>query len=447
MLNMLARGTVLLLALTASKVPAATQTSDPAFIIGVSSHLLHRKDRSGPLANGLIRDAGIVSVRDDVNWGYVERTRNRLELPSHWLPYLEGVERYSLRSMFMLGYGNQFYGNTKPRNDLVRAAYGRYVSYMVSRLKGRTEFYEIWNEWDAEAPRDAEHAREYVRLVRDVVPRIRAADPKAKILAGSVTNAGIKGGFLQRLIENGVPNLVDGLSLHPYVHCEGPANRTPEGWIKWLGELDAGITRLAGRPVPLYLTEMSWPANRGACGISEELQAAYLARSYFLARTIPNIKGMWWYDIYNDGLNPQDREHNFGLLDYDMRPKAAYRVLKSISTIVKHYEYKGTVPTTVQNLVLLRFQRADDQVLVAWSTALDRSVSLSTTLSPGSRVRLIDTAQPTRGRFDSTTAWDCSKAPYCTASLQLGHFPKIISLGQPRSPESLSIDLAITPER
>ena len=38
------------------------------------------------------------------------------------------------------------------------------------------------------------------------------------------------------------------------------------------------LTRAAGRPVPLYLTEMAWPSHQGACGIDENLQAAYHVR-------------------------------------------------------------------------------------------------------------------------------------------------------------------------
>src|SRR5690606_24246621 len=142
--------------------------------------------------------------------------------------------------------------------------------------------------------------QDYSRLIADAAGIIRQHDPDARVLAGAVTTLGIESGFAQRLVENGVLQSAAGLSLHPYVHCRGRRRNTPEAWIAWLAEVDQQLTLTAGRPVPLYLTEMAWPAHEGACGISETLQAAYLARSYFLARTLPNIKGMWWYDFRND---------------------------------------------------------------------------------------------------------------------------------------------------
>ena len=43
--------------------------------------------------------------------------------------------------------------------------------------------------------------------------------------------------FSVRLLENGLMQSVDGLSLHPYVHCRGWRRNTPEAWIEWMSEV------------------------------------------------------------------------------------------------------------------------------------------------------------------------------------------------------------------
>lgn len=409
----------------------AQQQEDP-FVIGVCSHDLHYRD-SRSQGNQLMRDAGIESVRTDAHWAFLERSRNRFKVEPHWRTYLAGTEAQDLDSLFILGYGNSFHGDgEKPRSEPVRAAFNRYVAFVAQQFRGRIKHYEVWNEWDVENPTDPQFTEDYARLITDAAGIIRQHDPAAKVLAGAVTTKGIESGFALRLVEAGVMQSIDGLSLHPYVHCRGRGNNTPEAWIEWLAEVDMELSRAAGQPVPLYLTEMAWPAHEGACGIDESLQAAYLARSFFLARTLPNVHGYWWYDFRNDGTDRREREHNFGLLRQDYTAKPAYRVLTAISPIVHNYKFLEHASESGKDTVLLRFGNAEEQLLIAWSTDRARSISIESIGKTTGKLELIDTARPDQGRIAGGTAWECpTTTENCTASIKLDGFPKIISLGRP----------------
>ncbi|WCR44506.1 hypothetical protein OML25_00535 [Stutzerimonas stutzeri] len=408
------------------------QTVDEPFVVGVCAHELHKGDPSGR-AYAMMRDAGITSVRTDAHWAYVERQPNQLKIEPSWQRYLKETARHGLSTQFILGYGNQHHGDgEKPRSEPVRAAYNRYVDFVTENLKGQVAYYEIWNEWDVEDPRDPAFTQDYARLIADAAGIIRQRDPAATVLAGAVTSQGIESGFALRLLENGLMQSVDGLSLHPYVHCRGWRRNTPEAWIDWMAEVDKELTRAAGRPVPLYLTEMAWPSHQGACGIDESLQAAYLARAFFLARTLPNIKGMWWYDFRNDGTDKTEREHNFGLVRQDFTPKPAYPVLAAISEIVSRYAFLGRLENTANDVVMLRFARGEDELLVAWSTGKPRTVELrgnENNEGITGRVAMIDTAQPRHGRVTTGNEWRCPASDdACSTTVKLDGFPKIISL-------------------
>lgn len=408
------------------------QTVDEPFVVGVCAHELHKGDPSGR-AYAMMRDAGITSVRTDAHWAYVERQPNQLKIEPSWQRYLKETARHGLSTQFILGYGNQHHGDgEKPRSEPVRAAYNRYVDFVTENLKGQVAYYEIWNEWDVEDPRDPAFTQDYARLIADAAGIIRQRDPAATVLAGAVTSQGIESGFALRLLENGLMQSVDGLSLHPYVHCRGWRRNTPEAWIDWMAEVDKELTRAAGRPVPLYLTEMAWPSHQGACGIDESLQAAYLARAFFLARTLPNIKGMWWYDFRNDGTDKTEREHNFGLVRQDFTPKPAYPVLAAISEIVSQYAYLGRLENIANDVVMLRFARGEDELLVAWSTGKPRTVELrgnENNEGITGRVAMIDTAQPRHGRVTTGNEWRCPTSDdACSTTVKLDGFPKIISL-------------------
>lgn len=416
--------------------PVPAQQQEDPFIVGVSSHDLHL--RNGRIqGNRLLRDAGVESVRTDAHWAFIERNRDELKVEPHWHDYLVGTEAQGLDSLFILGYGNSFHGDgEKPRSEPVRAAFNRYVAFVAQQFRGRIRHYEVWNEWDVEDPTDPKFTQDYVRLITDAAGIIRQHDPAAKVLAGAVTTKGIESGFALRLVEAGVMQSLDGLSLHPYVHCRGRGENTPEAWIRWLAKVDLELSRAAGEPVPLYLTEMSWPAYQGSCGVDENLQAAYLARSFFLARTLPNVRGIWWYDFRNDGTDKREREHNFGLLRQDYSLKPAYRVLATISPIIKNYQFLGHIAESRNNTVLLRFGNAEEQLLVGWTTDKSRSVSIESAGKAIGKLALIDTADPVKG-WTTGASWKCpSSTSNCTATVELGGFPRIISLGKAKPTRS-----------
>lgn len=423
------------LALAAAMSGLASHTSaqivEEPFILGVGSHDLHLRD-SRPQGNQLLRDAGIESVRTDAHWAFLERRRDRLKVEPHWHNYLTGMEALSIDSLFILGYGNSLHGDgEKPRSEPVRAAFNRYVAFVAEQFRGRIKHYEIWNEWDVENPTDPQFTQDYARLIADAAGVIRQHDPDAKVLAGAVTTKGIESGFALRLIEAGIMQSVDGLSLHPYVHCRGHSENTPEAWIEWLAGVDLEMSRAANQSVPLYLTEMAWPAHKGTCGIDETLQAAYLARSFFLARTLSNVRGYWWYDLRNDGTDQREREHNFGLLRQDYAPKRAYSVLKVISPIIQNFQFLGQTEELDENTVLLRFGNDEQQLLVAWSTDKPRTASIASADTASAFTEMLDTAQPERGWTTSDAVWQCPEgAATCTALIELDRFPKIFSLGK-----------------
>lgn len=407
---------------------SCTATADERFIIGVATHLMN-KNGSSAKALQLLQEAGVDSVRDDAYWSIAEPKRGQLHIDPAWQAYLSKAREHNLRPLLVLGYGNPNYANyAKPRTALVRDAFGNYVNFVSGELTESVDFYEIWNEWDAQNPVDPMFARDYSTLIEDTARRLRQQKKPVMILAGAVTSQGMDLGFADRLIEAGLLNHVDGLSLHPYVHCRHEERHTPERWIAWLRWIDADLRALAARPVPLYLTEMGWPSNTGKCGVSEQTQSAYLARSFFLALTVPDIKGLWWYDLLDDGSDPGDPEQNFGLLNQDLMVKPSYLTLKAISPFLHDYRYDAEKSREADASYLLRFAKGSEQILVAWTTGKSRSITVDASSVQTGNVLLVDSGQPERGQHDTGIAWNCNDSR-CSAQVPINEFPKIIRLG------------------
>ena len=405
--------------------------AEEPFILGIGTHLMNF-DASPRKPLELAAQAGITSLKDDAFWSTAEPAPNQLRIAPSWRNYLNAAATLDLSRLTILDYSTLFHDNAKPREGKVKEGYLNYVNYVAGQLGNRVNYYEIWNEWDMEAPGDARLAADYAALVRDTVPLIRKHTvgqngTPAKVLAGSITPLGMDQGFADHLIDAGVLDLVDGLSIHPYAHCAGRGQNNPESWVNWVRQYERHIRTKAGHPVPIYLTEMAWPSHMGACGNTPATQSAYMARIMFFARTIPNIKGMWWYDLINDGPDRTDQEHNFGLLNEDLSPKPAYEVIKVISPFIKDFVYEPEASVWADNLYLLHFKKGTEHVVVAWSGGKTLEKTLVTNTAQTGPIRVIDTAQPNKGWFADEKSWTC-QAQQCAAQITLTGFPKIILL-------------------
>ncbi|WP_263261184.1 hypothetical protein [Pseudomonas sp. RIT-PI-S] len=359
------------------------------FIVGVHTRLFNLP-RPVQVPFKLMHEAGIRSVRDDAFWSTVEQQPGVLRISPDWTKYLRAQHDSGMSNVLMLGYGNRFYSSdSKPIYPTVRAGFARFVDYVARQLKGQVGFYEVYNEWDLEDSLSPAYGDAYLELVQDTSRQLRRIDPKARILGGAVTSYGIKVGFADRLLQGGLLKYADGLSLHPYVHCEKTnGGNTPESWIRWMRQVSAHLDDVAGQPVPLYLTEMAWHSTGRLhpCGVDEDTQAAFLARAYLLAKTLPAIRGMWWYDLANDGYDPAEQEHNFGLLRRDLSPKPAYEALKRIAPVLNDYHYVPgpNLPAAEgsDDLLQLEFRKGTERVLAVWTAGPPRTVTLQLPSGP-----------------------------------------------------------------
>jgi hypothetical protein len=127
-----------------------------------------------------------------------------------------------------------------------------------------------------------------------------------------------------------------------------------------------------GKPVPLQITETGWPTQIDRRGTPPEVSAAYLARLFLLARTMPFLKGVWWYDFQDDGWNASYNENNFGIVRPDLTPKPSWFAMASVGAVAARGEYLGRVETADPDVWVLRFREPGGaQTWAVWSAHPD----------------------------------------------------------------------------
>jgi polysaccharide biosynthesis protein PslG len=321
------------------------------------------------------------TFRDDVQWTRIERTPGHLEYAASFSSLdqlVTDVLKRNKKPLIVLPGGNKIYdGGGQVTSSEAVAAYARYAQFVARQLKGRVTQLEIWNEWEegGGAPKDAATKGDpvaYANLLRATYPAVKAGNPDAVVIGGAI--AGSDAQWVQKFVQAGGLQYLDAFSIHPYVHCNAavpgapshlnisslsnqaasksgvvqsaspeavlrPIGGTPEQSIALVDQLKTTLDQLSpGRTIPIYVTEIGWPTSVAKCGVPDTVAAAYLQRFMLLAAARPYVAGVWWYDLFDDGADPSNPEHRFGLVHQDHTPKAAYNALAALKPILESRE-------------------------------------------------------------------------------------------------------------
>jgi hypothetical protein len=100
-----------------------------------------------------------------------------------------------------------------------------FVRFIVGHLKGRVQYFEIWNEPNVGDSVQWIEVNDYISLVRRAVPVIREEYPEAKIVVGGTTNLREPESqeYLFTILRSDIMPLVDVVSWHP-MYGSSPAH-------------------------------------------------------------------------------------------------------------------------------------------------------------------------------------------------------------------------------
>lgn len=266
----------------------------------------------------LIRDLRVTSLRDTLSWSRVEVQQGEFALAPLEQAKLSLLESLGKDNAVPLCYGNPLYGVGELITQADRENFIRYVEWIVPRLRHTVKYFEIWNEWNGglgflsgqyAARTSAQRIASYYAVCRDVYPVIKRLAPECIVLGLVVS--WLDQDYIQASIDSGVLQYMDAVALHTY-NDAGSVVATPEHAIARLDYTQGLLTAAnGGRPVDCYLTEMGWASYSTAKHTASDV-ARYLPRFYNACEKRPWVKGVWWYNLFNNG--PGDTMFNrYGL--------------------------------------------------------------------------------------------------------------------------------------
>jgi hypothetical protein len=310
----------------------------------------------------IVQDLGVGWVRDDLNWKNVERTKGAYIVPDKTMEWIKAVHAHGIKLILILNRDNKIYDDPYDAD-----AYANFCKAMAVQLKDYADAFEILNEpanfgfrkqyggtWNGLEPDGSTGpwVGKYVTFINKAAVAIKSVNKKIKVIGlGSVAPVNFK------QLALGISPAVDGIVDHPYSYKTVPeivSFPSTEAGLKRDGIATADIKGTLTSQVDMYraqsakyngpnelwFTEAGFPTFQPLeakilnAGLTESAQAIYLQRR-FIQYLGMDINVALQYDLKNDGDNVHELEHNYGIINNNLKPKLAY------------YAYQRVVKTSI----------------------------------------------------------------------------------------------------
>jgi hypothetical protein len=330
---------VLFLAAVLASQAATPHRSLPAIgsLDGLGVNIHFTEPKPGELE--MIAAAGFRWIRMDFAWGATERKLGEYDFAAYDR-LVAALEKNGLRAVFILDYGNPLYDSgLSPHTDEGRAAFAKWTAAAVKRYAGKGYLWEMWNEPNiAQFWKPKPDVQQYIDLTRRVAAELRAARLlPAEAFIGPATST-IDLNFLEACFKAGLLEDWSAVSVHPY--RQKPPETVDEEYrsvrllIHRYAPKDKSIPVLSGE----WGYSAAWPSMGKDESAREEAQAKYLARM-FLTNIANDVPLSIWYDWRDDGDDPREGEHRFGIVRRPYREaekevfeaKPAYRAMQTLT--------------------------------------------------------------------------------------------------------------------
>jgi hypothetical protein len=189
--------------------------------------------------------------------------------------------------------------------------------------------------------------------------------------------------YLEEVVRYGGWSYFDVLSIHPYSMAGSPTYQR----LDLILESVQRFNRRAGKPKPVWITEMGWTAQNRE---EEQDQAQNLVQSYALAKAW-GVERLYWFNL-------QDFEEKWGLTRGDGSRKLAFAAYRTTAQHLNGARFRGYLKAAPDwRRFYLVFQKQKQPFLVLWrETVSDKGEFLPLPSRPSEIVDAYGRTQPLR---------------------------------------------------
>jgi hypothetical protein len=343
----------LMLGVTAGSAAAAGQ------VAGIQTHLLWGDVDDAQMRHqlDLVKASGAKMTRVDVGWASLQQGGPNGY--SSW--YLDKIDRVVAAAdqrgiaLLMTFMNSPCWASTAPetlkqgcagswwdRGVMGYApsdpqAYARALAFLAARYGDKVAAWEVWNEPNhPDFFKASDQAGAYARLLKAAYPAVKAANPRATVVGGSLSQSDYA--FTQKLYSLGIKGSFDAFSVHPYSDDVSPldARSTIDprySFVRGVPKIREVMQRY-GDSRPIWLTESGWSTStlrtpdHWRNGVSETTQATFMRQQAEQIARWPYVKVSIWFNLLDAGSDRADKYSNCGLLRVDGTAKPAFAAFR-----------------------------------------------------------------------------------------------------------------------
>jgi hypothetical protein len=315
-----------------------------------------------------------------------------------WPLYLETIEAY-VDSVLDMGMTNILWINfsidkTYPKTDDEIEIFSEYCEYLATGLKGKILTYNVFGEINREPILTPE---EYMKIIKVVIPRIRQIDPNVKICAPSLNV--IDYGYMEALLELGIAEYTDIVSINPYIYGPPERKQTDQDWGHWRPILPDEPQSIHGfeheiqefqkllrsykSNLDFEAGEFGWVTNRIPVWKDQKWkvitdpektyyhQALYLVRRMILCIDL-DFKSVCYFTDRDKNTGPLEPKLDFGIIDKNGNPKPSYYAYETINKVfynplrLKKPEFNIKITDNRDDYQYHSFIRNDNELILAF---------------------------------------------------------------------------------
>lgn len=344
----------------------------------------------------LIAAAGIGIVRDEPAWHACELTKGAYAVPPKFEAYVDRLLSRGIRMNMALGYGNKIY-----ENPLDPEAFARFCGWIAKRYAGRVDRFEIWNEPHNFQVRSQYHqkgqselvwVRKFIDLTQKADDAIRAVRPDAVVAVAAED----WDRYLDMMLTNGIARAHNAVSFHPYCHRQHRPER--EMFLCDFGARQRTYAKACGGADRWCVTEAGWTTFTGKGEFWEVAgfypraslsgQAACIVRMY-LSALEAGCDYACQYDFRDDGTNPANAEHNFGLVHVDGSPKPSFAAVAFMTRLLGPAEFIKDCSPAPTKYRMASFRRNGVPIYALWAIEGEVEIDLPEDVLGGCRFDLM----------------------------------------------------------
>lgn len=357
----------------ASSLPAVKSS----FLFGVCDHPESYPPAEVSLMAEASRVCGVKVFRTDARWNLLQPQKDQWDFS-----YLDNAEKeLSARGVELApilevnapwataeSWKPKKLGYWKCQADPV--AFRNYVHGLMTHYKGRIRQVEVFNEIDI---RKTFSVEDYIKYLKIANAEIRKIDPSLMILSSGFANPDTipefcaEPDYIRKTILAGGSDF-DVLAIHMHGNFSS--------YVRDVSKLKS-ILAATGFQKPWYANETADSST--SAGLKGQARTLFEKLIYSWAN---GSIGYNWYNLRDTGTNPDDSEHNFGLITHDFNPKPAYVTYNMLASTYSGAEFLADANAGQRispDVYLYWFRRLNgDFLLSGWNGAGDSKLLLLT---------------------------------------------------------------------